>query len=431
MIAIDERLVPTRTPLVPGRLRALAQAVRAGGPVLRSLPIETRIAAIDRLAASWLEPTSPWRERALVELPMSTGLPPAMIEIALANLWTALRTPHLEAVAAAELTSDATNDAPEMALHVLAGNVPGVGVFGVVAALLAGIPSLVKPASREPFLPALLVESIGAVAPELQRGVALAAWRGGTDDLDATAIDASDVVIAYGREATLDRLATRRPRRLLRYGDRLSVAVVASAALGPRTARALAQQTALYDQQGCLSPQIVVVEEVGRAETDLFAALVAAELGVLEHELPRATPSLAETARVWRWLERQRWRAQEGADLGIHGGRNGCASVVVDRTGERATSPTFRNLVLIPVPTLAATPAVLRPFAGSIEAIGYAGPTDRLAEIAALTAEAGAPRLCPIERMQAPPFAWRQSGHHRLASFFGAGDAGAGATAFS
>ncbi len=53
---------------------------------------------------------------------------------------------------------------------MLAGNVPGVGVFGIVAALLAGVPSLVKPAAREPFLPALMVESIAAVAPELQRG---------------------------------------------------------------------------------------------------------------------------------------------------------------------------------------------------------------------------------------------------------------------
>ena len=418
MIAIDERLTPTRMPLVPSRLRALAQALRSGGPALHALPLEGRIDAIDRLAANWLAPNSPWRTRALVELPMSTGLPPAMIDVALANLWNALRSPHLTAAAAAELDPAGTHDAPGLALHVLAGNVPGVGVFGIVAALLAGVPSLVKPATREPFLPALLVESIAAVAPELQRGVALAPWRGGSADLDTTALDAADVVLAYGRDETLDQLAARRPRRLLRYGNRLSVVFVARSAFGPRTARALAQQTALYDQQGCLSPQIVFVEDAGREEIDLFAALVAAELGVLEHELPRAAASLAERARVWRWLERRRWQAQEGADLIVHGGRDGAGSVVVDRTGERPANPTFRNLIVVPVPCLNVPPPVLLSFAGAVEAIGYAGPADRLGEVAGVAAEIGAHRLCPLERMQAPPFAWHQSGHRRLASFF-------------
>lgn len=418
MIATDERLAPTRTPLVPGRLRALAQALRSGAPTLRALPADARIAAVDRLAASWLAPDSPWRARALVELPMSTGLPASMIDVALANLWQALRGSHLAPVVATEL-GGGHGEVPGLALHVLAGNVPGVGVFGIVAAILAGVPSLVKPATREPFLPALLVESIGVVTPELQRSVALAPWRGGSDDLDAAALGAADVVLAYGRDATLDRVAAHRPRRLLRYGDRLSVALVAASALGPRTARALAQQTALYDQQGCLSPQIVVVEDAGRDEVDLFAALVAAELGVLEHELPRAAASLAERASVWRWLERQRWRGQEGADVAVHGGRDGTGSVVCDRTPDWPTSPTFRNLVLVPVPHLAESTAVFRRFPGKIEALGYAGPTERLAEVASVAADVGAHRMCPLERLQAPPFAWCQSGHPRLASLLG------------
>jgi acyl-CoA reductase-like NAD-dependent aldehyde dehydrogenase len=419
VIATDERLAPTRMPLVPARLRALAQAVRAGGSVLREMPIAARIAALDRLAASWLSPTSPWRDRAMIELPMSTGLPAAMIEVALANLWNALRAPDLTTVAATELDDAPGHEMPGLALHVLAGNVPGVGIFGVVAALLAGIPSIVKPATREPFLPALLVESIAVVAPELQRGLAVAPWRGGSAELDAAALGAADVVLAYGRDVTLDRLAARQPRRLLRYGDRLSVALIARSALGTQTARALARETALYDQQGCLSPQIVVVEDAGRAEVDLFAALVAAELGVLEHELPRAAASLAEQASVWRWLERQRWRAQEGADATVHGGRDGAGSVVCDRTADWPTSPTFRNLVVIPTATLAESTAVLRRFVGTIEAIGYAGPSDRLGEVAAVAADVGAHRLCPLERLQAPPFSWRQSGHHRLAAMLG------------
>ena len=425
MIRLDERLTPSRAPLTPMRLRAMARTLRAGGVELRSLSESTRMAALDRVAASWLVTDSPWWRQALVELPMSTGYPRTAIEIALANLWGALRAPHLSTALQTELGDRGghAGPVPGLALHVLAGNVPGVGVFGIVAALLAGVPSLVKPATREPFLPALLVDSIAAVAPELRRAVAVASWRGGTAELDAIAVGEADLVLAYGRDETLDRLSARHPRRLLRFGRRLSVALIARSALTRETAAALARQVALFDQQGCLSPQLACVEEPSAAETERFAGMVADELAQLQHELPPAPLSVAESAAVWRFLEQQRWRAQEGAAVVVHGGRDGNPSVVCDRTPERPMSPTFRHLVMVPVPSLASVTDVLRPLAGVVEAIGYAGPTARLAEASTLAARCGAHRLCPLERLQAPPFAWRQSGHARLASFAGLDDA--------
>ncbi len=418
MIAYDERLAPTRAPLTAGRLRALAQAVRAGGNDLRALTPTARIAALDRVAESWLTPDSPWRRQALSELPMSTGYPEPAIAVALSNLWQALRAPHLSATLAAELANHDPHATPPpgLALHILAGNVPGVGVFGVFAALLAGIPSLVKPAAREPFLPALLVDSIVSIAPELRRAIALAPWRGGTAELDATAAREADLVLAYGRDATLDALAARAPRRLLRFGQRLSLALIARTAATRATAATVARQTALFDQQGCLSPQIVCLEESSPADTDRFAATLADELSAVELELPRAPLTLAESAAVWRFVEHQRWRAQEGEPIVVHGGVDGRPSVVCDRTTTIVMSPTFRHLVLVPVSSLADADEVLRPLAGTIEAIGYAGPLERLAEASDVAAQAGVHRLCPIERLQAPPFAWRQSGYGRLTS---------------
>ena len=426
MIRLDERLTPTRAPLTPMRLRALARTLRAGGTELRTLSASARIAALDRVAASWLAADSAWHRQALVELPMSTGYPRAAIEIALANLWGAIRAPHLTSTLHTELSDQSAHPAPVpgLALHVLAGNVPGVGVFGIVAALLAGVPSLVKPAAREPFLPALLIDSIAAVAPELRCAIAVAPWRGGTAALDAIAISEADLVLAYGRDETLDHLSAWQPRRLLRFGRRLSVALIARSAVTHRTAAALARQVALFDQQGCLSPQLACVEESSPAETERFAGMVADELAQLEHELPRAALTLAASAAVWRFLEQQRWRAQEGAAVIVHGGGNGHPSVVCDRTPDWPMSPTFRHLVMVPIPTLAAAANVLQPLAGVIEAVGYAGPTARLAAMADIAASCGAHRLCPLERLQAPPFAWRQSGHARLASFAGFDPAG-------
>jgi hypothetical protein len=141
----------------------------------------------------------------------------------------------------------------------------------------------------------------------------------------------------------------------------------------------------------------------------------------LARQLPRVPLALAESAAVWRFLEQQRWRAQEGAAVTIHGGNEGAPSVVHDRTGDWAMSPTFRHLVVVPTPSLARAADVLRPLGGVIEAIGYAGPTEELAIASDVAGRCGAQRLCPLERMQAPPFAWRQSGHGRLAVFRGRG----------
>jgi hypothetical protein len=378
-----------------------------------------RIAAVDRVATAWLTPGSPWRDRALCAVVGSTGYDRAAVESGIENLWSALRAPHLAAAVRAELGDALPEPAqlPRLALHVLAGNVPGAGIFGIVGGLLAGVPSLVKPAAREPYLPSFLVESIGELAPELRRAVAVATWRGGDPELDTVAIEEADVVLAYGRSETLDDLARRRPRRLLRFGPRVSVAVIAAGAASPRAAATLARQVALFDQQGCLSPQVAFVEEGAPHETERFAALVADELRRLEHAMPRAPLTLAESTAVWRFVEQQRWREQEGEPVTFHGDRHGLFGVVCDRSVEVATSPLFRHLVMVPVPALAAIAARMAPLAGLVEAIGYVGRPEQQSEAAAIADACGANRLCPLERLQAPSFDWRQTGHPRLACF--------------
>ncbi len=128
---------------------------------------------------------------------------------------------------------------------------------------------------------------------------------------------------------------------------------------------------------------------------------------------------------VARYLERQRWRAQEGTDLDVRDDPHGRFSVVCDRSGEPIASPLNRHLIVLPVATLAAAERTLAGHMGAIEALGFTGPSARTREAAALAAACAASRLCPLDRMQSPPFAWRQSGHARLACFATADDCGA------
>ena len=419
--------------------------VEAAVPLAR-MTLADRIATIARTTAAWRDAASPWRRLALETLPLTTGYPAAAVALALDHLWGALGAADLGAVVRTEVDevlpmarildarpgASATHrracasSAPgtaQLAVHTLAGNVPGAGVFGMIAALLVAVPSLVKTARREPFLPVLVARSLAAEDARLGAALAVVHWPGGATPLDALVIARADVVLAYGRDATLAGIAAHSPRRLLRFGPRISAGLVAREACDHATAVSTARQVALFDQQGCLSPQLVVIEEADASTTARFAQALADELDRLAVALPRAPLTLAESAIVWRFLEQQRWREQEGAAVRVYGDPSGRFSVVCDRSGTPPASPLHRHVVLVPVATLAAASTVLDRLAGAVEAIGYAGPEHRIAEAAALAAACGAHRLCPFDRMQVPPFAWRQSGHARLASFFHLGEA--------
>ncbi len=418
-------------PVLTARTLAEVMArVRAAGPGLRRVSLESRIDAIDRAAARWLTQGSRWRRRALAAVPRTTGLPEAVVSLAIDSLWDALRAPALRRAIRAEwpvapldgqppdvrALAD-SGGAPALAFHSLAGNVPGVGVFGMIAALLAGVPSLVKAAAREPVFPVLVARSIAAEDARLGAALAVLRWRGGDEALDRMAVAGTDLTLAYGRDDTLATLATWHPRRLLRFGTRLSLGLVAHEAVDARTAGLAARQTALYDQQGCLSPQLIVVEESDPAATDRFTEALASELARLDALWPRAPLELAESTAVWRLLEEQRWRAQEGHALRILVGPDDRFGVVCNRTGTPVPSPLFRHLVVVPVRTLADAAPLLAPMTGRVEAVGYAGHAHRLAEVTALAHQCGAHRVCALERLQEPPFSWRQSGYPRLAVF--------------
>jgi len=412
------------TTIAPQALAARLDEVEAAGEALRAMGVEARIAALDRLATRWLQPGFAPRRRALATLPAVTGYAPGTIRHAIDRLWGALSARELARVAHAELGA---GQPERLAFHSLAGNVPGVGIFGIVAALLAGVPSLVKTAEREPLLPLLLAETLAAVEPRLGAALAVAHWPGGSDVHQRLAVTRASVVLAYGRDDTMESLASHGPHRMLRFGPHLSVAVVCREAADADVAAVGARQVALFDQQGCLSPQYLVLEERDAQATEAFVAALADALRRLAVELPAAALSLDEATAAWHYLERQRWREQEGHAVRVVADRTARFSIVCDRGDTPPSSPLNRHLAVLPVAALAQAGPRLEAFAGTIDTIGVAAPASRLDEVAALADAAGAHRLCPLERMQAPPFAWRQSGHARIASLLVPGPAPAGA----
>src|SRR6185369_12382213 len=176
---------------------------------------------------------------------------------------------------------------------------------------------------------------------------------GGSDVQQRLAVTRASVVLAYGRDDTMESLASHGPHRMLRFGPHLSVAVVCREAADADVAAVAARQVALFDQQGCLSPQYLVLEERDAQATEAFVAALADALRRLAVELPAAALSLDEATAAWHYLERQRWREQEGHAVRVVADRTARFSIVCDRGDTPPSSPLNRHLVVLPVAALA------------------------------------------------------------------------------
>ena len=127
------------------------------GERLRSIPVVDRAGEIARAAAPWTDDRS--RERVGLRQPLiqATGFSGPVIDRGLDGLFGALTGEALLTwwgVASHEKDHGRfgwTSSRPGPVAIVAAGNIPGVALFPLAGALLAGRPVVVKPASSEPL----------------------------------------------------------------------------------------------------------------------------------------------------------------------------------------------------------------------------------------------------------------------------------------
>jgi hypothetical protein len=306
---------------------------------------------------------------------------------------------------------------PALITHVLAGNIPGIGLPGLIAATLLGSANLVKTASAEPLFPALWAASVAREDPEVGECLAVLWWSGGRTDLEAVAFDHAEVVIAYGSEQTIHELQGRVRCRFLGHGHRVSFGLIGREALAraEEVADRAAYDASLFDQQGCLSPHLFYVEKGGRINPKEFAELMGAAMAKWAEKLPPGLLTPEEAAAVRRF--RAGYEAQElaGKEVALFTSPRG-----LDWTLIYDTDPTFipsclhRTILIKPAADLLEVGNLLRSWRPYLQAAGVAVIPERIGALAGALGDAGVNRICPIGRMQAPPLTW----HHEGRSLF-------------
>ncbi|HEX6693652.1 MAG TPA: acyl-CoA reductase, partial [Longimicrobiales bacterium] len=213
-----------------------------------------------------------------------------------------------------------------IALHIFSGNVPGVGVTSIIRSLLVKCPVLGKTAASEPVLPVIFATALAAIDPEIGRAVAVTYWPGGTTDLEDAVLPAVEQVVHYGGRDSIGDMSRRVPANvpLITHGPRISFGMVGQKALGsPDDAASLAGDiayaTAVFDQQGCVSPHTVFVEERGAVSPPELAGLVERALERLSRDLPPAALAQADAIAIREFRALAEFRAINGEKVLVLG----------------------------------------------------------------------------------------------------------------
>jgi hypothetical protein len=416
--------------LSPGQLHAAIDAAReAGLRTLRRRSVDALLAVIDEVAANWLSPDYHLRQAAEQLLPLATGFSPETVRHGLPLLFVPLRAGPLRALIDAELGDRSTLDhfvggrrvvGPLFSTHVVPGNIPGLSALPMLASLALKSAVLIKVATGDLILPALLASSIAEVDEELARCVLVANWRGGDSELEDVAFGYADLVVASGSDPAIAAIARLARRRFIGHGHRISFALIGKERLSSRdAARQLAQRLAydvsLWDQQGCLSPQLCYVERGGQVTPGAFALLLAAALEEMARLLPPRLLSLEEKAQVLRFREEGEWRKVESGASAVHASPGGAEwSISVEHDAEFQPSCLHRCVRLKVVGGLGEISEAVAAHRRHLEAVGVAVGREQVESVCEMLASCGVHRLCPIGTMQQPPLSWPQGGRLRI-----------------
>ena len=441
--------IQTPSPPSPRELNAVIDALLARRRRhLARRPVYDILAAIDRCIRRWLDPDSDERRQAETHLPATTGLSPPMLRHVLPLVFGEYRGERLGALLDAELGGRDSLDravasdggsrraiGPGLSVHVLAGNLPGAGMDGVVFSLLVKSAVLVKAASAEPVLPDLFARSVAAVDPELGACLHVAHWPGGRADLEKAAFGRADLekaafgradlVVVSGSDASLASIRGQlgANTRFMGYGHKLSFGLVTKAGLADRGAlahwsRAAAYDVAVYDQLGCLSPQLVYVEEDGPVSPREFAAALADGLAEWQITLPRGAVPTEAVSIIRRVRDRAEWQSLAGKDVVLHVSPGGTDwTVIYEADPTFAPSPLYRTVRVKPLRGPAHLAELLTDWCPYLEAVGMAADPSESARLGELLAGLGVSRVCPLGEMQRPPLNWRRGGRPRIGDF--------------
>jgi hypothetical protein len=307
-------------------------------------PNEARLRAVRRLIEAARELVL-YRASLMPQLVASTGLSPEGVELAM--------TKHLElSPSEAELErlfADA-RDVPAIAV-VLSANVFVGALRALVLARASSDVVLVRPSRREPVFAKALVEAAADPALRLEPSLTLSTVSRGE-------------VHVYGSHRTLElvRDQCRSSVLVVGHGSGMGAAWISTRASLDDAARSLAEDVVAFDQRGCLSPRVALVEGDATRALD-FATVLHERLTHSGKRVPRGPlprDVLAESER-YRATMAYAGRTLVGPDHVVG---------LADMGTPLLEGPAYRHMHVVPVAHEGAAEEWLLPVRSALISVG-------------------------------------------------------------
>ncbi len=400
-------------------------------------PVREIVYRLGQVAQNWLNPKDPIRKEAESSLTDATGYSRAMIQRALEETFQRLRKEALLRLLRNELggrmkvldrftlydkkqkTIRARASGHDVILHLLSGNIPGIGIPSIVYGLLTKSGNLVKVASEEPFLARLFARSVEKVDETLGKCISVAYWKGGEREIEDTAFASVSLVVATGSDETLSDIQKRIPYpvRFIPYGHKISFGIIGKVALTLNARTLLYERAALdvavYDQQGCLSPHMFFVQEGGKKTPREFAIQLLEALGDMENTLPPRFLSLDEKLNIRSFLSRYEFHP----NAEIFQSPSGRSVVIFLPESRLPLSCLNRVIFVVPFSGISQVLETISGYVGKISTVSVAVTRKQLKALMEPLHRLGVSRICPVGWMQLPSAVWHRDNRPVLSDF--------------
>lgn len=299
-------------------IEAKKEVIRNRDMYLANRPLDEIISVIDSVSRKWLDKNYELRKTAQKLLPLITGYSSEMVEFTIDYLASMFTKDELYRTLEVELGDPKYLDefrprkgvnvaskayGPELITNVFAGNVPVLPVVSLTSGLLVKAAQLSKVASEEPLFPFLYQESLSEEDPNLAKTIAIGYWKGGDEEVERIAFDVP-VLVAYGGPQSIRDIKRRvfPKTKFVPYGHKWSFGCIGREYLAKgrveETARDCSLSASLYDQQGCLSPQLFWVEKGGEVSPKEFGEYLARAMEKTNQRFPRGKISIDTSGKI-------------------------------------------------------------------------------------------------------------------------------------
>lgn len=394
-----------------------AKRIKLATSTLHQMTDDEIVGALARVFDVWRDPSSPGRRELQAKLPSASGFSEESVQIGTQLGFAPWTGESFRKLVDAELgPADANGRRSvrgyELTSVLLAGSIPMPSLLSVVLPLVLRSPVLCKPASRDLITPALIADSIRAIAPRLADCVAITPFD--KNDSEASrAFYASACISATGSNETIAQvnrqLSSAQGR--LTYDHRVSIAVIENTPGShngqAKRVDALALDIALWDQLGCLSPVSSYLVGGDRNENERFAAELARALERAQTQWPRGVVSTEAAAMIARERSEAEMRCALGRNTQLLASKGSTQwTVVLEDDHEQRPAPLHRFIRLHSVADIDALPNALTPLAPHLAGVALSGFGTDHDSLAQRLLALGASRVCALGELQTPPIDW-------------------------